>query len=183
MTRTLVGYFYIFRCRIDGDLHHITVNNPKDGYHPPIDVREHFAQRGDGHEVITIREPVFEDGGPTFHRDDRVIIDLDLRPQLEATVLGTLVDNEGKEWVGFINDLGNAHLESPRRLLKIESSETNGVDLFDPFRNLHFRLNWDIARNPQSWLALVREFPMMWFPGISPREALDGLIAAVDVAT
>jgi hypothetical protein len=124
MTKQLIGYSLIYRCEIDGPLLRMVCVPPDGTFQPPIDVVEHFNQRGEGHKVSCLSEPVFNYGGPTFEKGSRVIPKSEFWQlewtQLAGTVLGTLVDDDDKEWVGYINDMGNPHLEDADTLVEIE---------------------------------------------------------------
>jgi hypothetical protein len=128
-TRPIVGFTISYVCKIDGTLHTAQINSYLTGHNPPIDVREHFTQRGDGHEVHTYCQPVFVDAagrdmGPTFAKGTRVLMKIHEWERswtpLRATVIGTLIDSDGNELVGFINDIGNYHLEPADRLMSID---------------------------------------------------------------
>jgi hypothetical protein len=144
----------------------------------PTDVSEHKAQRGDGHEVLTVREPIFTDGGPTFAIGTRVVVDLDLRHGLEGTVIGTLTDFDGKEWVGFINDLNNPHLAPAANSMQVKGRGIHR-ELFDPHHDRHY---W-IERDEPGWVARIKEFPMMWYAStLSQEDSIKGLINMIDEA-
>lgn len=176
--RIFVGNRYIYRCRECGTLCTATVESDS-FYDPPIDVQKHEEQRGAGHEVIASKEPMFVDGqGPTFAIGSRVVFDFDLRHGLAATVLGTLLDFDGKEYVGFVNDIGNSHLELAERLMTLEPSGGNHLRLFDPHLDRHY----SIDRDQPGWLATIREYPMMWVAGHSMNETLEELIKTVNHA-
>lgn len=179
--RTLTGYRHQFRCPICGTLH-IAIVGIDSMYAPPIDVLEHAHQRGPKeHEIVTTIEPIFCDGGPTFAVGSRVVVNLAMEIGLEGIVLGTLVDDNGKEWVGFINRLGNPHLEDAERLMELTMSplsSKNRYELFDPHHHQHFM----IEIKGEVWLATVREFSMMWASGVSPREAMTQLIEMINEA-
>lgn len=119
------------------------------------------------------------DGAPLFARGSRVVVNLDLRSQLAGTVIGTLLDFDGKEYVGLVNDLGNPHLEPVEQLMTLEHRPVgNHWYLFDPNAGFHYSIERDELKY-QIWIARVREFPMMWHEGMTPEQSIQRLRAAV----
>lgn len=124
MARRQVGEILKYECKIDGVLHWRYVSVDERPAPIPPDVVFHFEQRGEGHVVTTVHEPMFEDGAPTFTKGNRVILESEKWmvswTPLKGTVIGTLVDDDGVELTGYINDMGNLHLECAKNLVEIE---------------------------------------------------------------
>lgn len=181
MTRRQIGESRKFECKIDGVLH-TKYLNAGDQYMTPIDVSEHRVQRGPGHEVECIIEPIFQDGGPKFVKGNRVVHDT--RFDLIGTVIGTLVDVTGIEWVGYVNDLRNPHLEDASTLLLLTLDSAIRKELFDPTRHVHFAIDLylDEENSSNKWRATVKEYPMLWWNSPSQRDALRNLMDDVDEA-
>jgi hypothetical protein len=177
--RRRVGTKKEFKCETCGTLLKTEVPN-RELFRKPMDIYNHHQQRGVGHSVIEYNDPIYEDGGPTFARGDIVVKDLDLRPDMEYLVIGTL-DDRGKEWVGLLSvDYGLSFLQLAERLMLVEHKSGEYPRITDPRTGYHYNVVVEYpTASPIMFLSKVEEFPMMWHTGLTPRIAIENLIKEV----